>query len=56
MNVFKTRKVRTCHCCGAKLPRGAWVSSIDDKIFRLYHGKIYRLHAESIRWIRDNFL
>lgn len=42
-----------CACgCGDELPRGDIVSKIDGKYYKLYCGKIYRLHTGVMRFIK----
>ena len=43
-----------CACgCGKELIRLDLTNKINGKYFKVYCGKIYRLHVESIRWIRS---
>ena len=50
------KKNQVCSCgCGAELPRLDLVSKINNKYYRLYCGKMYRLHIESTRWIKSLF-
>ena len=48
------KKNLSCACgCGHKHERLDLVNKMNGKYFKLYCGRIYRLHTESIRWIRS---
>ena len=52
--LYKNNQVCACGC-DDELPRLDQVNKINGKYYKLYCGKMYRLHIESARWINGLF-
>lgn len=49
---LRKRGVICAYGCGDELPRGDVVSKINGKYYKLYCGRIYRLHTGVMRFIK----
>jgi len=53
MRIFDMKKIGVKCACGCRVINlNETVNKINGKYFRFHCGRIYRLHTESIRWIR----
>ena len=51
------KKGKICACgCGKELTRLDLVNKMNGRYYNLYCGRVYRLHVESIKWIKRFFL
>lgn len=55
MKTLTLRKDDLKCACGCKKPliKGNLVNKMNDKYYRRYCGKMYRLHVESAKWIKS---